>query len=726
MTDVTVAMVAVDFSDEARQTIESVLRQEFGDFELIVAVRKEIKQFFDDKRIQWSVLTTPAQFYNTALDRPAEFFATIEPGVMLFPGTLKTLLCAFQKEPESAVIQPFYFQLDEKGKISREQFRKKRELFIERIGPETNFQDALLTEGVGTAGHFRVYRKSTLEDIGRFSENTNLPADYEALLRISKSMQIGVVPQHLYSWKVDPAKNARLKPLLNWFWTLKYMFHRKRKSAAQKTNMGILIQSFIRASGLSKVSGMLKFLRRRIRSHSLKYWDSTTRWIYEKILIRLPTPHFNPTEKTENHETRIAYYIWHFPVLSQTFVNREISALKKSNLSIRIIADEAEPTELADENARSLLSHTHYLLPMKAEELRKYKAYFFFRNPIRYLRLFYFVITHRYGPFKNKKRDFEVFSKAVYLAGILKDQKISHVHSPWTDRCAFLSLLASKLLGIPYSVQSRAHEIHRTSYLFGLRENLQNAEFVITNSEYNRSYLQSIVGPHFEDRIIRIYNGVDLHRFHPSPKNDEQPEIFQLLCVARLIEQKGLLYLLEACRLIKDRGLTFHCEIIGGPEEELFMNYLLELRKLHRKLDLNDSVTFTGKRSFEKVLEKYRSSHIFVMPSVIGKDGSRDITPNSLIEAMAMKLPVVSTMVTAIPEIIENGVSGMLVPPADAKALADAIMRLVNDGELRKRLGENARKQVENQFDISANVRDYIALFSGKTRSRTSNQTPPL
>jgi glycosyltransferase involved in cell wall biosynthesis len=385
-------------------------------------------------------------------------------------------------------------------------------------------------------------------------------------------------------------------------------------------------------------------------------------------------------------------------------------------VSIRIIADEPEAPDLADENAKGLFSHTRYLLPMKEEDLRKWKRYFFFRNPIRYLRLLYFVITHRYGPFKNRKRDFEVFSKAIYLAGILKEENITHLHSPWTDRCAFLSLLASKLLGIPYSVQSRAHEIHRHMYLFGLRENLQNARFVITNSEYNRSYLESIVGDHFQDRVIRIYNGVDLERFDPSSNHHENPEVFRMLCVARLIEQKGLLYLLKACRLIKDRGISFECEIIGGPEEEMFMNYLLETRKLYRQLDLEGCVKFSGKLPFEKILDKYKNSHIFVMPSVIGKDGSRDITPNSLIEAMAMKLPVISTTVTAIPEIVEDGISGLLVPPGDENALADAILKLIADAELRKRLGENARKKVESQFDITTNIRNYINLFSSQKR----------
>ena len=119
------------------------------------------------------------------------------------------------------------------------------------------------------------------------------------------------------------------------------------------------------------------------------------------------------------------------------------------------------------------------------------------------------------------------------------------------------------------------------------------------------------------------------------------------------------------------------------------MNYYVELKKLHRRLQLEDCVFFPGTQRFEQVLEKYREADIFILPSVIAEDGSRDITPNVLIEAMAMKIPVISTTVTGIPEIVENEVSGILVPPNDENALAEAIIKLIHDSNLRNELGEN-------------------------------------
>jgi glycosyltransferase involved in cell wall biosynthesis len=215
-----------------------------------------------------------------------------------------------------------------------------------------------------------------------------------------------------------------------------------------------------------------------------------------------------------------------------------------------------------------------------------------------------------------------------------------------------------------------------------------------------------------EPRIYTIYNGVDLAELVSGQGERESGGMTRILCVASLIEPKGLVYLLEACELLRKRGCHVRCEIIGGPEEPLYTNYLIALKKMHRRLKLEDCVVFSGAQPFAKVLEAYRTADVFVLPCVEAQDGHRDITPNALIEAMAMKLPVVSTTITAIPEIVQDGVSGLLVPPRDSVALADAIARLIGDPHLRKELGERARRRVEERFDINKNIREYVDLFS--------------
>ena len=408
---------------------------------------------------------------------------------------------------------------------------------------------------------------------------------------------------------------------------------------------------------------------------------------------------------------RLAYYLWHFPALSETFIQRDVAGLRKAGLSVEVVAGAPADEELLDADAQGLFRDTHYLLPIDRKRLSRYIKFFLAQNPLLFCNLFLYVASRTHGNFKSFKLDIEVFFKAVFLAGVLKDKSINHIHAPWADLSAFLALIAAKLLGVPYSVGARAHDLHRTSFLYALHEKFSNAAFVVTHAKYNEPYLRSLL-PKQWDKIHVVCTGVHLPQFQPSQRRFGVLSQPKLLCVARLIEQKGLMDLLAACKLLKDRGHRFKCRIIGAPEEPLYAGYHKQLRRLHQKLALEDCVDFHGPQPFTEVLNSYKTADIFILPCVIAQDGSRDITPNALIEAMAMRLPVISTKVTAIPEIVDDGVDGLLVPPKDPGALAEAVIRLSRDFDLRRRLGEQARAKVESKFDIDKNVALYFDLFS--------------
>jgi len=138
------------------------------------------------------------------------------------------------------------------------------------------------------------------------------------------------------------------------------------------------------------------------------------------------------------------------------------------------------------------------------------------------------------------------------------------------------------------------------------------------------------------------------------------------------------------------------------------------VKEMHHRLDLESLVFFRGAQPFATVMEAYRSADVFVLPCVVAEDGRRDITPNAVIEAMAMKLPVISTPVTGVVEIVEHGTSGLLVPPADPVALADEIERVARDRALATTLGENARRRIENRFDADKNVLARLRLFGAR------------
>jgi len=415
--------------------------------------------------------------------------------------------------------------------------------------------------------------------------------------------------------------------------------------------------------------------------------------------------------KRMNTEKRIAYYLWRFPTLSETFIQREVKALRKAGCTIEVVAETADNSDLLDENASSLIKSCTYLKDLQDHLLVNYSKRFLFKNPFLFLNLFLYVVTHKYTKSKSFREDMRIFSKAVLLAGVLMDKKVTHIHSPWANQFAFIALIASRFLGVPYTVQARASDIHRKSSQYALSEKFENADFVITNTKYNENYLKSLLRQRHHPKITAVYNGLDLRQFKPDQCNGKISKEVKLLSVARLIEEKGHIYLLKACKILRDRGHVFRCEIVGGPVEPMYSAYFLELKRLHWRLKLQENVFFCGAQPFAKVLQKYKNADIFILPCVIARNGGRDITPNVLIEAMAMKLPVISTTITGIPEIIDDGVNGILVPPADVDALVYAMTTLIKNAEQRKVFGIAGRKKVEERFDISKNINKYIELF---------------
>jgi glycosyltransferase involved in cell wall biosynthesis len=183
-----------------------------------------------------------------------------------------------------------------------------------------------------------------------------------------------------------------------------------------------------------------------------------------------------------------------------------------------------------------------------------------------------------------------------------------------------------------------------------------------------------------------------------------------VLSVGRLVEQKGFVVLFRACKILKDEGLRFSCRIVGGSVASS-MNYYVELKRIRHELGLEAEVELLGARPFTETVGELQEADIFVLPSVIAENGRRDVTPNVILEAMAMQLPVVSTTVAGIPELVEDGVTGLLVPPGDETALAAAILRLAGDPSLRESLGRNGRRAVEERFDIRKNVLGLKEVF---------------
>lgn len=410
---------------------------------------------------------------------------------------------------------------------------------------------------------------------------------------------------------------------------------------------------------------------------------------------------------------RVGYYAWRFPVLSETFVRREFCALEEAGVNVVMLAD--APGAAGDAELASLAGRTRYVLPTTPIAVLRDLADGLVRAPLRTAHVFLYALGRRYDVSKALSQDVRVFLKAVRVAAMMRRERVTHLHAPWGDTNAFVGMMAARIAGADFSVQFRAQDLHRDTSAFAVPEKIRHARFVVTNARYNLERLRELAAPADHAKLHVIYEGLDLERLPVSRQERARVgRTLRILAVARLIEPKGLPDLFAACRILRDTGRDLRCTVIGGPELPRYVNDLLEIRAARRRLGLEDVVELAGAQPFARVVEAYAAADLFVLPCVRGADGSRDVTPNAILEAMALGVPVVATRTTGIPELVADGESGLLVPPNDPEALAAAIARLMDDPALGARLATNARARVVERFDVAANARAYAALFGAR------------
>lgn len=398
---------------------------------------------------------------------------------------------------------------------------------------------------------------------------------------------------------------------------------------------------------------------------------------------------------------RLSYIIGTYPVLTETFIDREVETLLARGVDLEIVSIR-RPGATLSTSQRALSRRVRYLLPASVTRLLLAHLAAAVRRPRTYLRTFAWLMTrpHSAGRWRTALH----FGTGVYAAWTLRDRRGVHIHAHFVDRAATVALVASRLLETTYSVTAHAREIYVQPVL--LRERISQAAFAVTCTEYNRRHLANLLGSDVSSRVMRLYHGLDLTALVDARETETRTAAYGLLAVAQLKEKKGLRYLIEACRLLADRGRTLTCEIVGdGPLRG-------DLEKLVRDLGLEGTVMLSGARPFPEVLQSYRRASAFVLPCIVASDGDRDGIPNAILEAMVAGLPVVSTSVSGIPEVVRDGDTGLLVAEADAVAIADAVERLLEDPHLSIMLGQRGHALVRREFDLDRNVDRLLAQFA--------------
>ncbi|MCL4543886.1 MAG: glycosyltransferase family 4 protein [Chloroflexi bacterium] len=402
---------------------------------------------------------------------------------------------------------------------------------------------------------------------------------------------------------------------------------------------------------------------------------------------------------------RIAYLIKCFPRVSETFILHEVLELEHQGLPLRIFSL-LEPSggkvAQAVRDVQAAVTYVPQRSPRGVLALLAAAGRRFAKSPWRFLHTAVGAVTRE--PARSALRH---LLYATYLAGELEREQVTHLHAHYANTPATVAQLVHQLTGIPFSFTAHAKDIYLTPQA-ALHHKMQMASFVVTCTAYNQRYLTALAGASLQQRVYRIYHGLNLRAFPVlGTYAYARPVRPLVLVVARLVEKKGLPDLLRACWLLCERGYDFDCRIVG--EGVLRPN----LERDIRELGLEDRVRLWGAEAHERVIEMYRQAAVVALPSVIGENGDRDGIPNVLVEALYMGVPVVSTPVSGIPELITSGVNGLLCPPHDPEALADAIARLLDDPLLRDQLIRAGRQTVLERFDMASNALRLKQLFLG-------------
>ncbi|MFC2054356.1 glycosyltransferase family 4 protein [Chloroflexota bacterium] len=443
----------------------------------------------------------------------------------------------------------------------------------------------------------------------------------------------------------------------------------------------------------------------RTFSESFKNWR----------LLRTPSK----VKEDQQKGNKIAHINWRFPAFSETFIRRELDQLVSSGINVQVFAEAPDPNLIDDEAITAWVNRTVYTSPIIISRLFYLFFYFLFLHPIKTVKLFLYILFHRYSYYKTLREDLVIFGKSLYLAGYLRNYGIQHIHSPWANQTAFLSMGAAYLLDLPFTVHVRAFDINHWKSQYGLAEILENADYIITNSEYNRSRINLIVK---DKKIVHlIRNGVDTDKIIPNERPERLNSPVRILSVGRLIEPKGYIYLLQACALLVDKGISFECKIYGGRNFVSEIRSYMDIIAAYNTLKLENWVSFEGAQPFGEILKSYQWADIFVLPCVKSQTGEHDITPNAILEAMAMELPVVSTKVGGIPEIMIHQKTGLLVDPGDVTALSKALQTLIQDPDLRRKYGKAGRQQVIEHYNSAKNVSKIVSLFNQVQNQGTVN-----
>lgn len=391
---------------------------------------------------------------------------------------------------------------------------------------------------------------------------------------------------------------------------------------------------------------------------------------------------------------RIAYIATRFPKLSETFVFREVLELRKQGAEVECFSIHRPLHEPLPAEAKQLLHETTYLWPPRIVQFLYGIMKLAITRPAKFFGTLKFFLRQAPQNMSGRKRFALHFFEGAYLAHLCMQRGVAYIHAHFANGPSSVALAASKLSDIPFGFTCHAQDIYSDPLMLDVKIN--HAQLPLTISQYNRDYIASnyALKNRAKLRVHRV--AVDLAHFRPRKEATTSGDAPLILAIGRLVAKKGFIHLIRACERLAQRGIDFRCQIVGDGPERAALEAAITAGKLQGKVALLGAQT-----DVKKYLQQ---ADLFVMPCVLDESGDRDGIPTTLMEAMAVQVPVISTEVSGIPELVQHEQTGLLTPPEDVEALTQAICRVIVDEKLRRDLAANGRRYIELHHDLETNT----------------------
>jgi len=392
----------------------------------------------------------------------------------------------------------------------------------------------------------------------------------------------------------------------------------------------------------------------------------------------------------------ICYVLWQFPILSETFITREVIGLMRQGLDIRLFS--LYPPQAGDRvpgEAESLAAQTVYA----SRTGGMLAHYAWLRSaPRTYLSSWRTMLSVHAGSSSCLRRSIRIWLRAADLAWQAAQLGVSHFHAHFGSLPTSAALGMAQLLGASFSFSVHGRDLHVPDP--ALTQKIARARFVLACSQHGRQIVQRRA-PAYADRIILHYHGLSLQPLPPqSPAG--QPLI---VAVGRLVAKKGFTYLIQASALLKANGVAIRTVIIGDGPERAALAAQIEARNLHQE------VTLYGPLAIADVWPWYARASMLVAPACVGPDGDQDGIPNVILEALLCARPVVASAVGGIPEVIQHFHTGLLVPSASPQALAAAIQWVLGHPAQALQFAQRGHALVSERFSLEQSSRRLAGIF---------------